>query len=148
MTSEAECGGTWYGVNSTCEMHCPRPTGACCRPGGDCIIRENGACHADEGVFAGDGTTCSPSPCSAQLGACCLGVNECVVSEESACVERGGVFLGAGVFCSAGNTCVPHGACCAPNGDCMITTPEGCIGEFQGVDTTCKPSPCGGGGIR
>ncbi len=43
-----------------------------------------------------------------------------------------------------GSTAAPTtGACCLANGMCSITTAAACIGgNFQGVGTSCTPSPC------
>lgn len=38
--------------------------------------------------------------------------------------------------------CLPLGACCAEDETCTITKEADCVGEWQGADTTCDPSPC------
>jgi len=39
------------------------PMGACCLPGGACIVTTSTSCTAQYGHYRGDGTTCDPNPC-------------------------------------------------------------------------------------
>lgn len=63
-SSETAClqaGGAWLGAGSDCS---PDPcVGACCMPGGVCLLRGMQACAQAGGVFRGYGTVCVPNPC-------------------------------------------------------------------------------------
>jgi hypothetical protein len=41
----------------------PPPTGACCLPGGGCLVADEASCAALSGSYLGDQTGCVPSPC-------------------------------------------------------------------------------------
>jgi hypothetical protein len=62
--SESACqqvGGAWLGAGTDCV---PDPcVGACCMPGGVCLLRGMQACAQAGGVFRGYGTVCTPNPC-------------------------------------------------------------------------------------
>lgn len=40
----------------------PTPVGACCLAGGLCVVLSTLDCKVQGGAYAGDGTTCPPSP--------------------------------------------------------------------------------------
>ena len=51
---------------------CVPPTGACCRPSGDCIPDLTvGECVAAGGVWQGEGTVCDPNPCPQPVAETC-----------------------------------------------------------------------------
>lgn len=132
------------------ELTCPAttgPVGACCTPLNEsCVIRSAAACAAESGVYQGDGTTCTPNPCTGQFsGACCLEDDSCTVGSEIACLNVLGDFQGVGTTCSP-NPCVPPtGACCFGDGSCTVVTAGDCAsggGSYQGDGTGCSPNPC------
>jgi len=47
----------------------PTPTGACCVDE-DCSIATEADCDGAGGVYQGDGTTCSPNPCTEEVDCC------------------------------------------------------------------------------
>jgi hypothetical protein len=60
VTTLANCGGTWLGLNTTCDASpCP-PTGACCYADGACAVTTLADCA---GTWLGANTTCDPHPC-------------------------------------------------------------------------------------
>jgi hypothetical protein len=84
----------------------PVPTGACCSPqGGACTILASSNCQGTGFLYRGDGTVCTPNPCSvpAQSGACCNRQSTaCTIVTAAACQALGGEYLfdGEGTVCS------------------------------------------------
>jgi len=56
--------------------------GACCLPGGGCVVGTPTDCAAAGGVSAGPNVPCDPNPCH---GACCLPSAECIDTNHDAC---------------------------------------------------------------
>ncbi|HWR83574.1 MAG TPA: hypothetical protein VN285_09740 [Candidatus Deferrimicrobium sp.] len=50
----------------------PTPTGACCRPAGDCVTLTQAECESVGGWYQGDGSSCSPNPCPAPADSDCV----------------------------------------------------------------------------
>jgi hypothetical protein len=126
--------------NSSC-LSVPGPSGACCI-GSSCQIYALIECDNFGGVFQGDGTNCTDSPCNLATGACCLSSGSCVVVAESQCINVGGEYQGDDVPCD-GEICLPEptGACCY-NDSCSITEEANCAGTWLGADTDCVGTPC------
>ncbi|MFQ5494897.1 MAG: dockerin type I domain-containing protein, partial [Phycisphaerae bacterium] len=59
----------------TVELTCPCPRGACCLPDGSCLDVRSDECLALDGVFQGDGVSCTPNPCAPPplVMDCCAG---------------------------------------------------------------------------
>ncbi len=76
------------------------PSGACCMAAGACATLAQPQCQTAGGDYRGDGTACSPNPCS-QPGACCFG-QCCVVVPPSGCH---GSYRGDGTSCTADAVC-------------------------------------------
>jgi spore coat protein A len=74
--------------------------GACCQ-GATCSIETQTDCGTLDGVYQGDGTSCSPSPCTQAFGACCASDGTCGEESQTSCEGGGGVFQGDGSSCSA-----------------------------------------------
>lgn len=92
-------------------------TGACCFPDGTCSVETLGQCLLDGGIYQGDGTTCTPNPCSS----CCA----CPVTFEVDTIEFGSYGLDCG-FPGCINT--PDGTLsCSPSG-CSVS---GCSNTFD-----------------
>ncbi|MCB9463535.1 MAG: hypothetical protein H6682_07615 [Candidatus Eisenbacteria bacterium] len=127
-------GGDWRGAGVPCEAEtCPPVLGACCLPGGTCLVSTESAC-GDQ--YLGDDTICEPNPCP-QPGACCIG-SLCGITLEAQC---DGEFLGEGTVCDP-DPCFVPGACCLEDGTCEMTILPDCDGEFQGEETSCDPNVC------
>lgn len=87
-------------------------TGACCLRDGSCIIATSVSCTLALGTYLGDGSTCTPNPCSASpTGACCVGT-DCSIETSSDCGDMGGVYQGDDTTCDPNPCTLP--ACC-PN---------------------------------
>lgn len=117
-------------------------TGACCI-GTDCSILTAAACATAGGTYQGNGTTCSPNPCTPATGACCVDTT-CSITTESDCATMGGVYLGDSVPCDP-DPC-SSGACCLPcsdvsGGGCNSGMTEAdCVargGTFKGLGSSC-----------
>src|SRR5205814_3722626 len=81
-------------VGTTSAQPTPTPTGACCvqAPAGlTCVVTTHDNCAAQNGVYHGDGTTCSNTTCgSISIGACCIPasagtVGHCIITSETQC---------------------------------------------------------------
>lgn len=73
--------------------------GACCSRSGQCILQTRGGCAGFAGyVYHGDGTLCSPNPCTPGMGACCIR-GECFLLDWGECLDSRGSFSGEGVGC-------------------------------------------------
>lgn len=117
--------------------------GACCN-GDSCTIQPQAVCESGDGTYHGDGSTCSPSPCTAEpTGACCDPTNGvCSVTTTAGC---GGDFQGVGSSCSP-SPCPPPptGGCCI-SGVCSVNTPIGCTnagGTYLGDGFQCGAFAC------
>jgi len=67
------------------------PTGACC-VGSTCTVGYEADCTAAGGVYVGDNTDCSASPCAS--GACCIyePTEDCQTTDEATCATLGGMW--------------------------------------------------------
>jgi len=125
---------------SSC-LDVPGPSGACCF-GSNCQLIPLIECENLGGVFQGDGTNCTGSPCNLATGACCLASGACAAVAESQCDNVGGTYQGDDVACD-GEICLPDpvGACCY-NESCSISEEASCAGTWLGADTDCVGTPC------
>jgi spore coat protein A, manganese oxidase len=123
----------------------PAVSGACCLPGGVCEILAPTICAAQGGVYQGDGTSCTPNPCTDPIGACCFADGDCQVLTSDDCATQGGAYQGDESTCSPNPCPQPLGACCLSGVACIEATEDDCIaqdGTFQGAFTSCDPNPC------
>jgi hypothetical protein len=114
-------------------------SGACCSVNNTCALSTSAACV---GTYQGDGSTCSPNPCSAPTGACCLPSGTCTVTTQLGCA---GTYQGDGSGCTPNPCPQAIGACCAASGACSIQTVTACQaagGTFRGLGTDCNPNLC------
>ncbi|MCA9759305.1 MAG: T9SS type A sorting domain-containing protein [Candidatus Eisenbacteria bacterium] len=114
----------------------PAAVGACCFPGDTCFVLDDLECDAQGGEFAGEGTTCDPSPC---FGACCVPTGGCELYSESECFSRDGEFIGYLEECLP-ELCPEGGLCCFPEG-CWWFTYDACReagGQPLGVEGACQ----------
>lgn len=124
-------------------------TGACCLATCECLQINPDDCAAQDGVYLGNFTPCSPDPCPCPLtGACCL-MEGCVCVEvtKEECATQGGYYYGNGSICHPDMcNCPPvYGACCLFECQCLVLAPEVCSangGTYQGDYVACAPSPC------
>lgn len=140
-----DAGGT-PGDASTCEPNpCPPPpVGACCSSSGICRLDDVFDCEGAGGNFLGEGTSCTPDPCT--LGACCFPDGNCTLANDTACTSSGGTYDGGGTTCDP-NPCPQPilGACCLPDGDCEDLLATECAlvgGTFQGAESICATTYC------
>ncbi len=122
--------------------------GACCIGTSlQCELRSQAACIANgdvttaNGVYQGDGTTCTASLCGVK-GACCLSGGICVTRASSACTGTS-VYQGDDTTCYP-EPCITEACCNTTSGACTIRTVSTCTTSetAQGADTVCSPSPC------
>ena len=130
----------------------PPPTlGACCMVPG-CQVLTTAVCTAFGGTYVGDGTTCSPAPCSL-LGACCTPAAGCSVTLQANCTTPN-TWQGAGTNCTP-NLCTvtASGACCSTTGVCSVIAHADCTaagGRYYGDNSACRapgnrcPASCKG----
>ncbi|MCB9465327.1 MAG: T9SS type A sorting domain-containing protein [Candidatus Eisenbacteria bacterium] len=114
----------------------PPATGACCLPGDTCLLLGDFECDAQGGEFAGEGTTCDPTPC---FGACCVPTGGCEMYSELECFSQEGEFSGYLEDCVP-ELCPEGGLCCVPEG-CWWLTYDACRdvdGEPLGVEGACQ----------
>jgi subtilisin-like proprotein convertase family protein len=79
----------------------PAVTGACCLPDGTCVVAGQVGCFNQNGMYAGDNSTCAAGNCAA-TGACCDNSGACVIANIATCVRtNNGIFRGAGATCAA-----------------------------------------------
>jgi hypothetical protein len=108
--------------------------GACCAADGSCTSSCSAATCT--GVYQGNGSVCSPSPCG---GACCSATS-CTVTTQAACADA---FQGNGITC-APSPC--PGICCDSSSGACSTVPAAyaCISgsTFQAFVAACTPQPC------
>ena len=119
------------------------------------------------GVYLGNNTTCSPSPCGPIQGACCY-VNPgdtttiCVLDIAPNCQKtvaaggRGGTFVGVGTTCLPNACDAVSGACCfaannTSNVQCSVVVQSACTqsratgylgGTYRGSGVVCQPTTC------
>ncbi len=116
-------------------------SGACCLPGGKCIITSEPACMGIGGEYLGDGSSCDDCVFP-ETGACCTR-GGCLELTLEDCDTMGGVFLGIGSLCSEGGC--DTGACCLAGGCLDGFTETFCTtsgGVYQGGGTSCSTDPC------
>lgn len=121
------------------------PRGACCVEMGHCLVDLEAECAALDGVYQGDGSTCTPNPCPQPVGACCLAGGECAVLLEEDCDAAGGLWQGLQTTCEPNPCPQPTGACCMASGLCHVLTAVECStagGVYAGNDAACVPNPC------
>ena len=145
---EGDCSGafdTWFEGQTCAQVTCPTPTGACCNGVGGCLDGlEEAVCEDPpyNGIYGGNGTTCSDPVCD--VGACCMPDGGCLDVIEPVCVSTNGAFQGAGTTCATTDCPQPTGACCIGE-SCSIQTEENCTGfggNWLGMETDCDPNPC------
>lgn len=150
-TTESGClalGGSFQGALTSCiSANCPLPTGACCvESTGGCAVVSQDSCETFQGLYQGDGTTCSELICFPE-GACCLPTGECTdnTTPES-CATLGGTFQGDGTSCTSTICPDPTGTCCADSTSCFQLAEDICLvlgGIWGGPGTTCLSNdPC------
>ncbi|MFH0980701.1 MAG: hypothetical protein V2A79_04080 [Planctomycetota bacterium] len=102
------------------------PTGACCHADTSCTETTESSCTSGDGIYQGDGTTCSPTnPCL--TGACCHADQTCTDDAQySSCQTPGDTFYSAQTCAQVGTCPEPVGACCQPGqpGNCVNGTTE------------------------
>jgi hypothetical protein len=108
------CAGGTYGETEdyTVNVLPAPPTGACClgttcQDGG----LSQAACEALGGVYQGDGSVCTPNPCS---GACCLPSGSCTDGSSADCTAAGGIYQGNGTACATVVCATPGDNCSSP----------------------------------
>ena len=106
------------------------PTGACC-DGSSCSEISYLACANSNGVYMGNGSTCTPNPCV--TGACCPILGGCLDDYlYSECEVIGGNWV-EGAVCSSNPCPDPLGACCLPGGNCALLTEDECVNFYCGT---------------
>lgn len=119
-------------------------TGSCCVPNQPCSEMTQAACQLACGVYQGDGTNCTTTPCVTE--ACCLPQGGCTDTLTLACTASGGTPQGPGSNCGTAN-CPPSGRCCTASGGCSLTTQANCQDSgsswVQGEDCTTLPCALG-----
>ncbi|MEZ4648206.1 MAG: T9SS type A sorting domain-containing protein [Candidatus Eisenbacteria bacterium] len=114
----------------------PSAIGACCLPDESCVLLDELDCGAQGGEFAGEGTSCSPTPC---LGACCVPTGGCDMLTESECASQDGDFFGYFFECNP-VLCDWGGVCCFPEG-CQWLVNDACGGAggyYLGAEGRCE----------
>ena len=123
----------------------PATTGACCFTDGSCQILSQTNCTSQNGVYQGNGTTCTPNPCPQPTGACCFANGSCQILTQADCGAQSGSYQGDDTVCMPNPCQQPTGACCFTDGSCQELTAAACTtanGSYQGDGTTCMPNPC------
>jgi spore coat protein A len=75
-------------------------TGACCLSDNTCQELTPTECSAAGGTYDGDGTVCTPNPCTAPTGACCATDGTCSTTTQTQCTTGGGTYQGDNSSCS------------------------------------------------
>ncbi len=125
--------------------------GACCLAGATCAITTGSDCAAGGGTYQGDGTECSPNPCSTPVeptGACCS-AGVCTEVTSSACAATSGaVYSGDGTDCAT-TQCVqpPEYVVWYTGNVCCWGAPLLFITERSGFESEQSASSFPGGGI-
>jgi len=139
-------GGDWVMRATYTPVFC-EDSGACCFGDGNCQIRTEADC-IPEGVWQGDNTDCSPTPCPQPVGACCRADGFCDDDGLAiGCNDPDEVFHLAqecpDVVCPE-----PKGACCTPADGCEFVEEAICETQFGGAWlgalTSCGESSCMG----
>ncbi len=121
-------------------------TGACCSPSGSCSIKTESECDALGREYQGDGTSCTPNPCS---GACCFPDGSCL---EIAATSGTPCYLAGGAHWFSGEDCSPSpctGACCFEGETCLEgltrdeceATADSLSWGLLGLCSECPPPP-------
>ncbi len=128
----------WYAEGS---KECPG--GACCDSVGVCEVSSEGWCLANGWEWLGEGTSCTPNPCSPP-GACCFLDTSCRDVTEFWCERINGTFLGwGGSLCESG-VCWPvePGICCIED-LCFGCSETVCLDQGGAwFPTGTWPEPC------
>ena len=98
------------------------PSGACCSIVSVCRIAVEANCLSLS-TWVGEGTLCSPKPCSgAVMGACCHW-GQCTIETATDCAAHGSWYFGDGMVCRICGTtpCPTTGAQEAPSEDTPVT---------------------------
>jgi hypothetical protein len=94
-------------------------------------------------VFLGQGTSCTPNPCTA-AGACCLSNGTCAFILVTDCASQSGVYAGNDVSCATADC----RACCLSTGECRFEPRTVCQArtgaQLQNAGVTCASGPCPG----
>jgi hypothetical protein len=120
--------------------------GACCSDVGTCTTSIASGCTGTS-AFAGAGTSCGTTSCTALTGACCdLNAGTCTQTYAPPACAGANVIWGQGVSCNPGNPCVPQptGSCCIGT-TCSANQDGGFCIQVGGVfffGGSCLPSPC------
>lgn len=138
--------GDWVMRATWSPLNCAPGVGACCLPSGACEVLLDSDCATAQGLYQGDGTTCTGQQCPQPTGACCFqGTGGCINLTSGDCQLAGGVYGGNGTSCGT-FVCFPQGACCLPTGACIgPVTPSDCQsqgGTFQGNNSSCGTVTC------
>ena len=146
-TRSEQAGGTYQGDGTVCDPDpCPPPPpGACCGPGGECVVALAEDCVLNGGIFQGEETVCDHNPCLPATGACCVLLDTCVVATPDDCELLGGTYQGDDSVCFPTPCFAPTGACCLAHDRCTFATAENCTlqgGTYQGDGSLCTPDPC------
>ncbi|HNQ22155.1 MAG TPA: hypothetical protein PKK06_03585 [Phycisphaerae bacterium] len=147
--TQAECTNTYSGVYQGDDSNCvglalPCSAGACCL-GTYCAFEDTEEeCEQSEGSFAGPGTRCNQSPCTAR-GACCLSASSCADGYTAAqCSAAGGQYRGNDTACALLEVPCYLGACCTPTVGCVSDMSQSLcqtvLGTWQGEGTECDTS--------
>ncbi|MEI8191723.1 MAG: hypothetical protein WCI75_18575, partial [candidate division NC10 bacterium] len=78
-------------------------TGACCAALTCTASQSPADCCGAGGIYQGNGTPCTPNPCS-EMGACCVG-QACSLETSANCALLGGTYQGPNTTCVP-NTCL------------------------------------------
>jgi hypothetical protein len=132
------------------------PTGACCDGNGACTIQTEADCAAI-GTYEGDGTTCTPDPCSPPLPQCgdaaagdCFEANGNAACDDKACCNE---VCALDPFCceelwdqlcaeSAAKSCDPGPSCGDPEtGDCLSANGSPFCENAACCETVCADDP-------
>jgi hypothetical protein len=81
------------------------PTGACCIGSACTPSLTKASCEIGGGVWAGQGTSCSPNIC---VGACCTAGGSCSLQTRQTCVSQGRFFRGYGTTCATAGCPAPR----------------------------------------
>ena len=119
LPSACRPSGDWVIRATYSPVNCAPLQGACCI-GSNCALATAADCAAANGLYRGDGTTCTASSCLPQgNNACCFAsTGGCVSLSYSSCLAAGGVPGPEGSVCAT-YVCFPTGACCKSDGTCV-----------------------------
>lgn len=138
--ADCEARGDHFAGYRICDPNpCPQPAGACC-VGGACVLTTDDFCNDRGGEYQGDGSDCTPHPCSGTV--CCLD-DQCYAVYVD-CERQGGTLV-PGESCEP-SPCPLTGACCFEDESCQVLLEGECAareGAFLGFGRDCTPNPCG-----